>query len=87
MDLHAIQWAKVEQQRLLWVRNNQDTLRADTYGSVLEASQQTPSSAPSSRAVGRRVVLPSSYVGGPRFMTQLYFVQAGASLPETSKRF
>jgi hypothetical protein len=71
-----IQWAKVEQQRCLWYRFNQETLRADTYGSLLLASQEAAAnSSSSSRAVGRRTILPSSHVGGPRFMTQLYFCQ------------
>lgn len=73
--MRLIQWAKVEQQRCLWIRFNQKKLRADSYSAVQALSQQSGGmNELSGRAVGRRVVLPSKYVGGPRFMTQLYFV-------------
>ena len=64
----VLQWAKEEQQRLTWVRNNQATIRADLYQNVLTQSTQSTQAS----QVGRRVVLPSSFTGGPRFMTQLY---------------
>ena len=66
--------AKIEQQRCLWFRQNQGKLRADKYSAVQAASQGASASQElSGRALGRRVVLPAKYVGGPRFMTQLYF--------------
>jgi hypothetical protein len=66
----VLQWAKEEQSRLKWLQNNQDTIRADLYQNVVQLSQAATAT-PASQ-VGRRVVLPSSFTGGPRFMTQLY---------------
>ena len=65
----VVQWAKLEQQRLWYLRSNQPRLRADLYHDVV--SQASVGSTPASQ-VGRRIVLPSSFTGGPRYMTQLY---------------
>ena len=63
----VIQWAKTEQERLLWVRTHQDTIRRELYDNVVQASLQ-----PVQGRIGTRVVLPSSFVGGPRYMSQMY---------------
>ena len=65
----VLNWAKEEQRRLGFLRHNQSTLRADQYQAVLTQSTLGTSQA---TQVGRRIVLPSSYVGGPRYMSQLY---------------
>lgn len=51
----------VESNKLHWYKQNQKTIRADTYQAVVNA-----------QAGKQRVVLPSSYPGGSRYMKQLY---------------
>jgi hypothetical protein len=68
------QYAKVEGDRLLWFRRNQSKLRIDSYNNVEDAvagvnAQGVPINATN---IGRRIILPSSHVGGPRFMNSLY---------------
>ena len=58
----------IEAQRLSFVRNNQKNLRADMYKGLMEAVLRGETN-PSSQ--GKRIILPSSYVGGARYMTCL----------------
>ena len=70
-------WAKVERQRLFWHEQNQKALRADKYLNVKEAVEER------ARAdhlhtddhqrpkIGRKI-LPSSFVGGPRWYNSLF---------------
>jgi len=60
----------MEADRLKWLRKNQSKLRVGKYRS-LNKNQGNENS--ESTKQGKRVVLPSSYVGGPRYMDQLYF--------------
>ena len=53
-------WAKIEEQRLSWIRNNQKTLRAETYSSLSPTSQ------------GKKVILPATFQGSPRFFQKLF---------------
>lgn len=69
------QWAKIEQQRLCYLRNNQQRLRADTYQAVQQRAS-TSSDATNPHEFGRRIVLPSTFIGGPRHMNQLYHILA-----------
>jgi hypothetical protein len=62
------QYAKVESQRLKYIRTHQNDLRADLYRGVVDAMH---SNVPTSQ-VGKNVVLPSSFIGGPRYMHQLF---------------
>jgi hypothetical protein len=62
------QYCKVESQRLQWVRRNQGLLRADMYKGLHDAVRQEDGLA----NFGQRVVLPSTFTGSPRHMTQLY---------------
>ena len=62
------QYSRVEQQRLNFVRTHQDKLRVDTYNSAMEGLSRGLSG----REVGRRVVLPTSFTGGPRYMNQMW---------------
>lgn len=57
-------WLAAEHSRLRWIRDHQDTLRADLYTGVIDALQEglQPS------AIGRKIILPSSFTSGPRFM-------------------
>ncbi|KAG3019639.1 hypothetical protein PC123_g6689 [Phytophthora cactorum] len=95
------QRAKVEQEALRWVSNNQATLRADLYSGIQDAyltetpealdegegrfteytrssqsDQPTDSGQPRRQhflhRIGKCVILPSSYTGGPRQMYRSY---------------
>lgn len=57
-------YVKIEASRLSWHRHNQDTIRADLYQDVCAGDNL--------HDMGRRVVLASSFTGGPRHMQQLY---------------
>jgi hypothetical protein len=59
----------VEGQRLRWLRFNQNTIRAELYQGLQDHLDAADGQA---SHVGRRVVLPSSFIGGPRNMHQLY---------------
>ena len=63
-------WARIEQQRLLWIRLNQRSIRAELYQGVVDAVA-TNDAIPAAQ-VGRRIVLPASFIGGPRHMQKLY---------------
>ena len=57
----------IEEERLRWVRLNQTQLRSELYKGLKDVvlrGDTTPSS------VGKRIVLPSSFTGGPRYMAQ-----------------
>ena len=60
------QYAKIETCRLNYLRHNQNQLRADVYSSIEDALHS------GEEQVGRRVILPSSFTGGPRHMNGLY---------------
>ncbi|GKD31955.1 helicase [Tanacetum coccineum] len=59
----------IEEQRLRWTRNNQDTLRVDLYHNVVDAITRGDTNA---ACLGKRIVLPISFTGGPRYMMQNY---------------
>ncbi|XP_058733993.1 uncharacterized protein LOC131605682, partial [Vicia villosa] len=62
-------YSMIESSRLKWVRNHQKELRADMYKGLTEAilrGETGPST------TGRRIVLPSSFVGGTRYILQNY---------------
>ena len=58
-------FAKIETERLLYIRREQKRLRVDSYGALRDAFH-TGDGDPQN--VGQRIVLPSSFVGGPRYM-------------------
>ena len=62
-------WAICDQHQLHWLRTNQANLRADLYNGVADALARTDVDLAS---IGRRVVLPSSYLGSARFIGQCY---------------
>ena len=62
------QYAKMEQERLNYLRLNQSTLRAEMYQGAVDAIH----TGDTSNNIGRRIILPSSFTGGPRQMYQLY---------------
>ena len=59
------QFAKIETERLLYLKSNQADLRADNYANLRDAVMvdgQNPSQ------LGVKTILPSSFTGGPRYM-------------------
>ena len=62
-------WASAESMDLDFLHRNQTKLRAHQYTSVREALQNKNISPAD---VGQRVILPSTFTGGNRFMHQLY---------------
>ena len=65
-------FVKVEESRLLFIRLHQDKLRVETYRGLQDWMHQARNGLPSSEQVGRPVILPSSFTGGPRSMYQHY---------------
>ncbi|CAK9292290.1 unnamed protein product [Gordionus sp. m RMFG-2023] len=61
-------YAKQETLRLNFIRNNQSKLRAELYQGVHDAILEGDTNVDN---LGRRIILPSSFTGGPRHMHQL----------------
>nr|GEU73399.1 hypothetical protein CTI12_AA123990 [Tanacetum cinerariifolium] len=59
----------VKEQRLKWTRNNQDTLHVDLYHNLCDVVTKSDTSA---AGLGKRIVLPRSFTGSPRYMMQNY---------------
>ncbi|XP_071704160.1 uncharacterized protein [Rutidosis leptorrhynchoides] len=62
-------YTAVEEQRLKWLRHHQNELRIDLYNNVCDAVTRGDTSATS---IGKRIILPSSHTGSPRYMVQNY---------------
>ncbi|GJV87178.1 DNA helicase PIF1, ATP-dependent [Tanacetum coccineum] len=62
-------YTAVEEQRLNWTRNNQDTLRVELYHNLCDAVIRGDTSAV---GLGKRIVLPRTFTGSPRYMMQNY---------------
>nr|GEX46294.1 helicase [Tanacetum cinerariifolium] len=62
-------YTAIEEQRLSWTRNNQDTLCVDLYHNVYDAVTRGDTNAAS---LGKRITLPRSFTGGPRYMMEIY---------------
>lgn len=62
-------WCCIEHGRLLWVLANQKTLRSEVYNNIVDCVNRGDTDA---STVGKRIVLPASYTGSPRFMQQIY---------------
>ena len=62
-------YVKVEEQRLkfLQMQENQKTLKADTYSGLADAIQANEHS-----LAGKRIILPATFTGGPRYMHKNY---------------
>jgi hypothetical protein len=69
----------MEAERLSFIRNNQSTLRVSKYAKLNSLGDTAPKT-------GKRVVLPSSFVGSKRYMDQLYFdgmaISAAVGFPD-----
>ena len=64
------QYAKIESLRLMYLRNNQNEIRADLYRGIVDAAAGDADGTASH--IGTRIVLPPTFVGGPRYMQQQY---------------
>lgn len=62
-------YAVIDQAVLEYLRHHQSTILADLYNGVQDALLQEDNNV---EAVGRRIILPSSYTGGDRAMAQIY---------------
>ena len=63
----------MEAQRLGWVVRNQKLLRADNYKRLDDAIRRGDIDPDDSAgSIGQRCILPSTFVGGPRYMIQNY---------------
>ena len=62
-------YARVESNRLTWHRDNQDRIRSDLYQNIQRAAANGTIQA---RELGTKVILPSSFTGGPRYMMREY---------------
>ncbi|XP_021729322.1 uncharacterized protein LOC110696338 [Chenopodium quinoa] len=62
-------YVKIENTRLDYFRNNQDTIRVDLYKGILDSLDLGETLG---QNVGRRVILPPTYIGGPRDMKKRY---------------
>ena len=65
-------YARIETNNMNFHRDNQALLRADLYSNVQSAARNTTAGPGTTRQVGHRILLPSSFVGGPRYMQQQY---------------
>ena len=62
-------YARVESQRFTWHRENQDKLCADLYQNVHHAAHNRGTAA---REIRTRIIIPSTFLGGPRYMIREY---------------
>jgi hypothetical protein len=62
-------YAAIEQNRLKYLRLNKKKLRADLYQGLQDAITVSDTSAV---AIGKRIILPSSFIVGPRHMVHNY---------------
>jgi len=63
-------YTMVESERLSFIRNNQKKLRVDKFCNL---QQSLDASTTKGLHKGKRVILPSMFVGSPWYMDQLYF--------------
>ena len=68
--VHA--YARIEAVRLHFIRNNQQALRVESYKGVMDYINSFQNQNNQNIRVGNVFILPSSFVGGPRFMAKLY---------------
>lgn len=65
-------FASADQARLNYLRNNQGQLRASLYSGLEDAVTSAGDENLNLRNLGQRVILPSSYTGGPHYMYQCF---------------
>lgn len=64
-------WAACDQNKCDWIRSHQKNLRADLYNGKADALIQADTEPLHPANLGKKI-LPSSFVGGDRWMMQLY---------------
>ncbi|XP_027905922.1 uncharacterized protein LOC114165517 [Vigna unguiculata] len=62
-------YVKIETGRLRWIRNHQNNIRAEVYQGLQDALHEGQTHADT---VGKRTILPSSFIGSRRDLTQRY---------------
>jgi hypothetical protein len=62
-------YIKIESSRLDYIRNHQTEIRADLYQGLVDSLHAGEGR---SEAIGKRTVMPSSFIGGPRDMRRRY---------------
>ncbi|KAL8101721.1 hypothetical protein AgCh_033567 [Apium graveolens] len=62
-------WCCIERGRLKWVELHQSIIRSELYNNIVDSFSRGDVSAAD---VGKRIVLPSSFTGGNRYMQQNY---------------
>ncbi|MCH95752.1 helicase-like protein, partial [Trifolium medium] len=76
-------YTMMESERLEFLRKNQSKLRVGKYQNLTDTQSNVPNE---SKKRGKRMVLPSSFVGGKRYMDQLYFdgmaISAAVGFPD-----
>ena len=65
-------WASIEQSTLNWVKHHQKELQAEVYSGLRDAALGDRDDNMNLAEHGRRIILPSSFGGGERHMTQLF---------------
>ena len=65
-------YVRIEGTRLHFVRQNQATLRAEVYNNLTDFVNNCPNGVDGVHTVGRKIILPSSFIGSPRNMYQNY---------------
>jgi Helitron helicase-like domain at N-terminus len=63
-------WASTEQSKLNWIRHHQKELRSDIYHDIRNAVNNNENADVAQR--GKHVILPSTHLGSPRHMYQLF---------------
>ncbi|XP_004301602.1 PREDICTED: uncharacterized protein LOC101297157 [Fragaria vesca subsp. vesca] len=61
-------YANVEENRLFYIRKNQPDIRSETYEGICDASIRGHDG----ENVGKRIILPSTHTGSPRYMNKHY---------------
>ncbi|XP_073394992.1 uncharacterized protein [Physcomitrium patens] len=61
------QYLRVEHENLLFIRQHQTELRVECYQGVVDALQED-----NGARIGRRIVLPATFIGSPRYMQKLF---------------
>uniref|UniRef100_A0A0D3BBU1 Helitron helicase-like domain-containing protein n=1 Tax=Brassica oleracea var. oleracea TaxID=109376 RepID=A0A0D3BBU1_BRAOL len=62
-------YVATEQERLRFIRHSQKKLRAELFTNVCDALERGDTDA---SQLGKKVILPSSFTGGPRYMSEKY---------------
>ena len=62
-------YIKIESSRLDYIRNHQTEIRADLYQGLVDSLHVGEGR---SQAVGKRMMMPSLFIGGPRDMRRRY---------------